>query len=52
MRRKTLLKIMDLTHQEEDEMKKKGWEEEIKVKKEEEEVKLPPLYLRIPLQGQ
>jgi hypothetical protein len=52
MRRTTLLKIMDLTHREEEETKKKDREEEIKEKKGKEEAKLPPLHLRIPLLGQ
>ena len=43
MRRTSLLKIMGLTHQEE--------EEEMKQKRKEE-VKLPPLHLRIPPLGQ
>jgi hypothetical protein len=51
MKRKILMKIMDMIHQEEEESKKKGREEEMKDKKEEEEAKLPHLHLRIPLLG-
>jgi hypothetical protein len=40
MRRTTLLKIMGLTHQEEEEMKHKDREEDMKEKKNKEEVKL------------
>jgi len=49
MKRKTLLEIMGLTHQEEEKMKQKDREEEMKEKKRKEEAKLH--HWNIPLLG-
>jgi hypothetical protein len=49
MKRTMLLKIIGLTHQEEEKTKQKDREEEMKENKNKEEVKLH--YLRIPLLG-
>jgi hypothetical protein len=49
MRRTMLLKIMGLTHQEEENMKQKDREEEMREKKSKEEAKLH--CLKIPLLG-
>jgi hypothetical protein len=46
-----LLKIIGLTHHEEEMMKQMDKEEEMKENKGKEEEKIPPLHLRIPMLG-